>query len=116
MPTMVEPLRDDWKVAQAAAFTLAKAGKIADAITGVQSFRRRLCNTRVLDPARRRADFVRVAQERMRRLEGEVLDTLERLGDTQAALEETGLTRDPHQLLGMEVNPRAAAITDLVLW
>jgi hypothetical protein len=23
---------------------------------------------------------------------------------------------DPHQLLGIEVNPRAAAIADLVLW
>jgi hypothetical protein len=26
------------------------------------------------------------------------------------------VTDDPHQLLGLEVNPRAAAIADLVLW
>ena len=116
MPTIVEPLRDDWKVAQAAAFTLAKTGKIADAIGEVQVFRRRLCNTRVLDPACGSGNFLYVTLEHMKRLEGEVLDTLEGLGDTQAALEETGLTVDPHQLLGMEVNPRAAAITDLVLW
>lgn len=116
MPTIVEPLRDDWKVAQAAAFTLAKAGKIADAIGEVQTFRRRLCNTRVLDPACGSGNFLYVTLEHMKRLEGEVLDTLEGLGYTQAALEETGRTVDPHQLLGMEVNPRAAAITDLVLW
>jgi hypothetical protein len=27
-----------------------------------------------------------------------------------------GFTVDPHQLLGLEVNPRAAAIAELVLW
>ena len=52
----------------------------------------------------------------MKRLEGEVLDTLHALGESQEALEHTGLTVDPHQLLGIEVNPRAAVITDLVLW
>ena len=31
-------------------------------------------------------------------------------------MHETGLTVDPHQLKGIELNPRAAAITDLVLW
>ena len=116
MPAIVEPLRDDWKIAQAAAFTLAKAGKMAEAMVEVQAFRRRLCNTRVLDPACGSGNFLYVTLEHMKRLEGEVLDTLEGLGDTQAALEETGLTVDPHQLLGLEVNPRAAAITDLVLW
>lgn len=46
----------------------------------------------------------------------EVLDTLEGFGEKQAALEYTGLTVDPHQFLGIEVNPRAAVIADLVLW
>jgi hypothetical protein len=52
----------------------------------------------------------------MKRLEGEVLETLVSLGETQQALEHTGLTVDPHQLLGTEVNPRAAVVADLVLW
>lgn len=52
----------------------------------------------------------------MKRLEGEINDALEGLGETQQALHETGFTVDPHQLLGIELNPRAAAITDLVLW
>ncbi|MEX2263348.1 MAG: DNA methyltransferase [Bryobacteraceae bacterium] len=116
MPTIVEPLRDDWKSAQAAALTLANAGKLNEAIAEVQAFQKLLCNVRVLDPACGSGNFLYVTLEHLKRLEGEVLDTLEGLGDFQGALEETGLTVDPHQLLGLEVNPRAAAITDLVLW
>jgi len=52
----------------------------------------------------------------LKRLEGEVLETLQALGDTQQSLEHTGLTVDPHQLLGLELNPRAAVVADLVLW
>jgi hypothetical protein len=52
----------------------------------------------------------------MKRLEGEVLETIVSLGETQQALEHTGLTVDPHQLLGIEINPRAAVVADLVLW
>ena len=50
------------------------------------------------------------------RLEGEVLDTLAQFGDTQQRLEVEGLTVDPHQFLGLEINPRAAAIAEMVLW
>jgi hypothetical protein len=49
-----------------------------------------------------------------------VLDLLEQigstLGDTQIRLESEGLTVDPHQFLGLELNPRAAAVAELVLW
>ena len=31
-------------------------------------------------------------------------------------MEDAGMTVDPHQLLGIEKNPRATAIADLVLW
>jgi hypothetical protein len=77
---------------------------------------RQLCNTRVLDPACGSGNFLYVALEHMKRLEGEVLETLDSLGESQAALEHTGFTVDPHQLLGIELNPRAAVIADLVLW
>jgi hypothetical protein len=43
-------------------------------------------------------------------------DTLARLGDTQRPLEMAGQTVFPNQFLGLEVNPRAAAIAELVLW
>jgi hypothetical protein len=48
----------------------------------------------------------------MKRLEGEVIKALRDFGHEQQVL----LTIDPHQFLGIEVNPRAAAIADLVLW
>ncbi|MDD2743221.1 MAG: class I SAM-dependent DNA methyltransferase, partial [Rhodocyclaceae bacterium] len=45
----------------------------------------------------------------------EVLEQLEAMNTTQS-LESEGLTVDPHQFLGIELNPRAAAIAELVLW
>jgi hypothetical protein len=116
IPTIVEPLRQDWADVQAAALTLERAGKTADAIQVLADFRRRLCSIEVLDPACGSGNFLYVTLEHLKRLEGEVIDALETLGETQQALHETGLTVDPHQLKGIELNPRAAAITDLVLW
>ncbi len=52
----------------------------------------------------------------MKRLEGEVLDQMQAFGAGQQRLEAEGLTVDPHQFLGLELNPRAAAIAELVLW
>jgi hypothetical protein len=116
VPTIVEPLREDWKTVQAAAVTLANTSQPEDAIAEVKRFHQKLCNIRVLDPACGSGNFLYVALEHLKRLEGEVLDALRSLGETQEALEHMGLTVDPHQLLGIEVNPRAAVITDLVLW
>ena len=116
IPTIVEPLRQDWADVQAAAHTLERAGKTAEAIGVLDSFRRRLCSIEILDPACGSGNFLYVTLEHLKRLEAEVNDALEGLGETQEALHETGLTVDPHQLKGIEKNPRAAAITDLVLW
>jgi hypothetical protein len=57
-----------------------------------------------------------VTMEHMKKLEGEVRDELRQLGETQELLERGGLTVDPHQFLGLEINPRAVAIAELVLW
>ena len=38
------------------------------------------------------------------------------LGEPEATLELERLTVDPHQFLGIEINPRAATIAELVLW
>jgi hypothetical protein len=116
MPTIIEPLRQEWEAVLAAAVTLANAGKVAEAAEEAKRFHRRLCKVRVLDPACGSGNFLYVTLEHLKRLEGEVLDALHGFGESQGVLEDTGLTVDPHQLLGIEVNPRAAAITDLVLW
>ncbi|HEX8184049.1 MAG TPA: DNA methyltransferase, partial [Blastocatellia bacterium] len=116
MPTIIEPLREEWAAAQAAAVTLAKAGRLDQAAEEVKAFHRRLCETRVLDPACGSGNFLYVTLEHMKRLEGEVLRQLEEFSEGQMRIEAGGFTVDPHQLLGIEVNPRAAAIADLVLW
>jgi hypothetical protein len=115
MPTIVEPLRDEWQAALAAAVTLARAGKAKPAAGEVKAFLKRLCSVRILDPACGSGNFLYVALEHLKRLEGEVLDALASF-EPQAMLELSSQTVDPHQLLGIEINPRAAAITELVLW
>jgi hypothetical protein len=52
----------------------------------------------------------------VKRLEGEVLEALADLGGQEALHGLEGHSVDPHQFLGLEINPRAAAIAELVLW
>lgn len=116
MPTLIEPLREQWGDVRAAAETLLRQGKPDKALQEAQAFHYRLCQTRVLDPACGSANFLYVALEHMKRLEGEVLAFIAEQSQGQGMLETEGLTVDPHQFLGMELNPRAAAIAELVLW
>ena len=116
VPTIIEPLRADWRDVQAAALTLANQGKLADARAEVRAFHRQLCETLVLDPACGSGNFLYVALELMKRLEGEVIALLRDLGEEQGALSLAGHTVDPHQFLGLELNPWAAAVAELVLW
>ena len=116
LPTVIEPLRDDWKNAQAAALLLAAEGKLEEARKEVHAFHHKLCDVRVLDPACGSGNFLYVTLEHLKRLEGEVLNQLEAFGEGQARLDMSGVTVDPHQLLGIELNPRAAAISEVVLW
>lgn len=116
LPTVVEPLRAEWEAVLVAAVTVTAQGDKAGAIALVKGFHHKLCHVRVLDPACGSGNFLYVTFEHLKRLEGEVLNALEGFGEQQAALELAGMTVDPHQLLGLEVNPRAAAITDMVLW
>ena len=115
-PTVIEPLRKAWGYVQGAAVMLAKEGKQKEAINELRAFHHRLCSLRVLDPACGSGNFLYVALEHLKRLEGEVLNQLHDIGHGQTLLEAEGLTVDPHQFLGLELNPRAAAIAELVLW
>jgi hypothetical protein len=115
LPTIIEPLRADWEAVKAAAVELADAGDKAGAVTELRRFHENLCNITILDPACGTGNFLYVALEHLKRLEGEVLDLLAGLGE-MPGLEGPRLTVDPHQLRGIEANPRAVAITELVLW
>ena len=126
--TLIEPLRGEWSTVVGA----IERRKGEAAMLGPQDPRRetlfreargfamrfhaQLCATRVLDPACGTGNFLYVALELMKRLEGEVVDAVEALGGQEESTWFERQNVDPHQFLGMEVNPRAGAITELVLW
>lgn len=113
--TMIDPLRADWANVLATV-EAQKAGREKEAVKVVQGFHDRLCALRVLDPACGTGNFLYVALELLKRLEGEVLEVLANLGGQEALVGLEGHNVDPHQFLGLELNPRAAAIAELVLW
>lgn len=144
LPTVMEPLRAEWGNAQAAALLLAHEaaeleanppvvktkkdfaaldrhnlavrGKWNEARQQVKDFHHRLCTLRVLDPACGSANFLYVTLEHLKRLEGEVLNQLHALGEKQDALDLGRETVNLQQLRGIELNERAAALAELVLW
>ncbi|ODU50911.1 MAG: hypothetical protein ABS92_01480 [Thiobacillus sp. SCN 63-374] len=115
MPSVIEPLGEQWANVQAAAISLEDGGDHKGALKLVRDFHGALCQTRVLDPACGSGNFLYIALEHMKRLEGEVLEQLDAF-NAQHTLETEGLAVDPHQFLGIERNPRAAAVAELVLW
>jgi len=116
MPTLIDPLREQWQTTQVATETWLQQGKHDKALAELRDFHHQLCETRVLDPACGSGNFLYVALEHMKRLEGEVLNLISDLSAGQTSFETEGLTVDPHQFLGLEINPRAAAIAEIVLW
>ncbi|MGE8140914.1 DNA methyltransferase [Novosphingobium sp. NPDC080210] len=115
-PTIMEPLRADWNGVRGAAGSLIEEGKPEEALRKVEEFHARLAQTRVLDPACGTGNFLYVAMARMKELEGEVVSFLTELGHTQYVAEMTGHTITPENFLGLEINPRAKEIAQLVLW
>lgn len=116
MPTVIEPLREEWEAARTASTILEDRGDEAGARKEIETFHRRLCSVKVLDPACGSGNFLYVTLEHLKRLEGEVTEYLDHF-PRQLGLDMTGgYTVTPEQLLGLEVNPRAAAIADVVLW
>ncbi len=117
LPTVMEPLRADWDGVRAAAEAAMWADDARAAAALVRGFHATLCAVRVLDSACGTGNFLYVTLELMKRLEGEVLDTLAGYARNDAGLLDlAGATVDPHQFLGLDVNPRAVPVAELVLW
>jgi hypothetical protein len=116
LPTVIEPLRGEWESVRTAALTQARLGSVDQAIKEIRNWHHKLCQVKVLDPACGSGNFLYVTLEHMKRLEGEVFVELEKYGDKELTFEMQHFSVDPHQFLGIEVNPRAASITELVLW
>jgi hypothetical protein len=85
-------------------------GERAFSLQAALAFHDRLAIIRVLDPACGTGNFLYVALENLMRLESDVIETIRQLGGH--AEPRVG----PQQFLGLELNPRAAVIAELVLW
>lgn len=79
-------------------------------LAAAQTFHEQLATTRVLDPACGTGNFLYVAMELLQALESRVLDLIQKLGG------EAKPRVGPQQFFGLELNPRAAKIAELVLW
>lgn len=115
-PTIEEPLREEWDLVRAQVHALVSEGKVAEAQKALKAFHERLCRVRILDPACGTGNFLYVALDLLKRMESEVLGLLQDLGEAQGLLDLHGVTVSPAQLLGIEINPRAREIAELVLW
>src|SRR5690606_23410543 len=123
-PAVLEPLRDEWEGVRTAAEQLVERAEDAtdraqrtrlrnEARRVLSAFLTRLAAVRVLDPACGSGNFLYVTFAGLKALEDEARRVSERLVG-EAVGEGFGVT--PTQMRGLEVNARAAAIADLVLW
>ena len=115
----MDPLREDWDAARAAAEDRRDQGDVEGAAVELTTFYDQLTKTRVLDPACGTGNFLYVTMELMKALEAEVLEARASLavGGVDDLLSADALRGvDPRRFFGLELNPRAAAITELVLW
>jgi hypothetical protein len=79
----------------------------------IQEFLSQLRQIKILDPACGVSNFLYVTMDLLKTLEAEVVTRLvDVVGQVQLGLEQI----NPSQFLGIEINPRAAAIAELVIW
>lgn len=126
-PTIEEPLRAEWDNVRAQVQALVAAEDpeknikaVAQARKIVNEFFDRLTRIRVLDPACGSGNFLYVALDLFKRLENEIIDQLDNLGEDRThvifARTMSGRMVTPEQFHGIEIKPWAKEITELVLW
>jgi hypothetical protein len=108
--TILDMLRPEWEEARSQARRKAEDGNPAEALTLLGAYHDRLAELRVLDPACGTGNFLYVAMEQLLRLESEAIQLAAEFGGNLAP------RVHPNQFLGLELNPRAAVIAELVLW
>ncbi len=121
-PVVLEPLRDRWVIVQAEVNAILGDGQVEPTKTQVtkakallEGFLTELRGVKVLDPACGSGNFLYVTLDLIKQLESEVFRRLaDVVGADQLRLDIEQV--NPSQFLGIELNPRAAAIADLVIW
>lgn len=114
--TVIEVLRKDWEAVRATADSFERADKKAKARELIEAFHAALCTVKVLDPACGSGNFLYVAMDRMKVLEGEVIERLVSLGVTNYWMEADYSAVGPAQFLGIERSQQAVWIAKMVMW
>lgn len=114
-PTIMEPLRADWRETIQAALALVEKGEREGAIGELRGFHERLSRKVVLDPSCGSGNFLAAAYNLMADLEAEVIEALKSLGQTDLDIINAGHQVSLGQFRGIEISPHAASITELVL-
>lgn len=108
--TIADVLTPQWHAARDRARALETQGEHQHAVQALVDFHNLLADQRILDPACGTGNFLYVAMELLLQLESDVLELAAELGETLAP------AVHPNQFLGLERNPRAGVIAELVLW
>ena len=108
--TIMDVLEAEWEAVQGKVEAATEAGQGEAALAAATIFHDRLCALRILDPACGTGNFLYIAMELLLRLEADVLVLIEQLGGKVPP------RVGPQQFFGLELNPRAAVIAELVLW
>lgn len=122
-PVVIEPLRQDWLETEIVVDQLLKvegdkleptATQKKKAVDLISEFLQKLREIKILDPACGSGNFLYVTLDLLKSLESEVIQRITDLtGKYQINfLEQVNVS----QFLGIEVNPRAASIAELVIW
>ena len=116
LPTVIEPVREEWEAVKEAALAKVMESDQAGALEIVTGFHKRLTETVVLDPSCGSGNFLAVTLNLMKDVEGEVVQALRSLGQSERDIQKRGYSVRPQQFRGIEVVQRAADISELVLW
>lgn len=114
--TIIDVLQNEWEATSVQIDKLEREGYLRKACELAKSFHDALCHIAVLDPACGTGNFLYIAMDRMKGLEGEVVERLASLGVSQRVLETDGLSVGPRQFMGIEKNPQAVWIATVVMW
>jgi hypothetical protein len=114
--TIIDVLQNEWEATSVQIDKLEREGYLRKACELAKSFHNALCHIAVLDPACGTGNFLYIAMDRMKGLEGEVVERLASLGVSQRVLETDGLSVGPRQFMGIEKNPQAVWIATVVMW
>ncbi|MDB9342390.1 hypothetical protein PN456_03900 [Nodularia spumigena CS-586/05] len=122
-PVVIEPLRQDWLETEIVVDQLLKvegdelepkATQKNKAVELIKEFLQKLRSIKILDPACGSGNFLYVTLDLLKSLEAEVI---RRIADITGKYQTSILDQvNVSQFLGIEVNPRAASIAELVIW